>query len=227
MISSLFLPFSTHQREKQIFRNNFFFFSYSTIKTFSKRTVRVLCSRLTTISAMSQIIDEDETYTYEILQEKHLEESTKLLAETFTKQNPLEIYLKTTYEQFYAQALELSKAILDEQLSIVAVHKQSKEIHGIVQAGDSKKLQGREFEAIQQAKDSEVYEELERRLIAYYGESKENDLVQILMVGIHPDCSGKGELITSPTILNLNNLFDRAGNKTSTGPTCSLSTTWI
>ena len=154
---------------------------------------RLFCARFTPIVAMSHIIDEDETYTYETLQEKHLEESTKLLAETFTKHNPLEVFLRTTYEQFYAQAISFSEAVLDEQLSIVAVHRQSEEVHGIVQAGDAKKMEGREFEAMKQAKDAEVYEELERRIREYYGELKENELVQILMAGVRPDCSGKGE----------------------------------
>lgn len=142
---------------------------------------------------MSYIVDQDEIYTYEIMQEKHLEESTRLLANTFTKHNPMEVYLKTTYEQFYAQALGFSTAVLDEQLSIVAVHKQSKEIHGIVQAGDAKKMEGREFEALQEAKDTEVFEELERRWVKYYGEVKDNQLVQIMMAGVRPDYSGKGE----------------------------------
>ena len=65
---------------------------------------------------MTQIISEDETYTFEILQEKHLEESSKLLANVFTKYNPIDIFMKMTYEQFYPQALVLSKAVLDEKL---------------------------------------------------------------------------------------------------------------
>ena len=90
---------------------------------------------------------------------------TKLLVETFTKHNPLKVYLKTTYEQFYAQAISFSKGVLNEQLSIIAVHRQSKEIHGIVQAGDAKKMDEREFEAIKHAKDAEVYEESEQKMI--------------------------------------------------------------
>lgn len=142
---------------------------------------------------MSHVVDEDETYTYEILQEKHLEESTHLLADTFTKTNPLEVYLKTSYEQFHSQALAFSKAVLDEQLSIVAIHKQSKEIHGLVQAGDAKKLEGRDSEGWEQSKDAEVFSELEKRFKEYYGEVKENDLIQIMALGIRPDCSGKGQ----------------------------------
>ena len=152
---------------------------------------------------MSSIVDQDENYTYEIMQEKHLDESTRLLANTFTKHNPLEVYLKTTYEQFYAQALAFSIAVLDEQLSIVAVHKQSKEIHGIVQAGDAKKMEGKEFEAMKEAKDSEVFEELERRWVEYYGQLKENELVQIMMAGVRPDCGGKGEFYEKRIVLKL------------------------
>ncbi|CAF1532248.1 unnamed protein product [Adineta steineri] len=80
---------------------------------------------------MSHIIDEDEIYTYGILMEKDLEESVRLIAHTFTKYNPIEAYLKTTYEQFYSYALAIAKATLEDQLSIIAVHKQTKEIHGL------------------------------------------------------------------------------------------------
>jgi hypothetical protein len=142
---------------------------------------------------MSHVIEEDETYTYEILQEKHLEESTRLLAHVFTKYNPLEIYLKTTYEQFYSQALAFSKAVLNEQLSIVAIHKQTKEIHGLVQAGDAKKLKEQKFEELETSIDMEVFNELERRFMKQYGELKEHDLVQIMMAGVCEDFSGKGE----------------------------------
>jgi hypothetical protein len=140
---------------------------------------------------MSHVIDEDETYTYEILQEKHLEESSRLLADTFTKYNPFEIFMKTTYEQFYIDAFALSKAVLNEQLSIVVIHKQTKKIHGIVQAGDAKKLEALDYEELGPSK--EVYEEVEQRFMKQYGELRENDLIQIMMAGIHPDCSGKGE----------------------------------
>ena len=58
---------------------------------------------------MSHIIDEDDTYTFEILQEKHLEESAKLLANVFTKYNPLEIFMKTTYDESCRQSLTLLK----------------------------------------------------------------------------------------------------------------------
>ncbi|CAF1376918.1 unnamed protein product [Didymodactylos carnosus] len=144
---------------------------------------------------MSHVIDEDETYMYEILQEKHLEESTKLLADVFTKYNPLEVYMKTTYEQFYPQALAFSKAVLNEQLSVVAVHKQTKEIHGLVQAGDAKKLNEHNFEELDVCKDlsKEVFDEVEQRFMKQYGEPKENDLIQIMMAGVRQDCSGKGE----------------------------------
>ena len=90
---------------------------------------------------------------------------TKLLVETFTKHNPLKVYLKTTCEQFYVQAISFSEAVLNEQLSIIAAHKQSKEIHGIVQAGDARKMNGWEFEAMKQAKGAEVYEESEQKMI--------------------------------------------------------------
>jgi len=142
---------------------------------------------------MSHVIDEDETYTYEILQEKHLEESSRLLADVFSKYNPMEVFLKTTYERLYAQALAFSKAVLNDKLSIVAIHKQTKEIHGLVQAGDANKLKEQNFEELERTKDMEVFEEVERRFMKQYGELKEDDLVQIMMTGVRQDHSGKGE----------------------------------
>lgn len=142
---------------------------------------------------MSHIIDEDETYTFEILQEKHLEESSKLLANVFTKYNPMEIFMKITYEQFYPQALALSKAVLPEKLSIVVIHKQTNVIHGIGQVGDAKKLMEHDFKELEPTDDLEIYDELERRFIENYGKLKENDVALIMMVGVHEDCSGKGE----------------------------------
>ena len=73
-----------------------FLFPFSTFCLANNSTFFV-CSH-TTISARSHIIDEDETCIYEILQEQHLEEWTRLLADTFATHNPLEVYLKTTYE---------------------------------------------------------------------------------------------------------------------------------
>jgi len=142
---------------------------------------------------MSHVIEEDESYTYEILQEKHLEESSRLLGDVFSKYNPMEVFLKTTYERLYAQALAFTKAVLNEKLSIVAIHKQTKEIHGVVQAGDANKLKEQNFEELEPSKDMEVFEELERRFMKQYGELKENDLVQIMMAGVRQDHSGKGE----------------------------------
>ncbi len=101
--------------------------------------------------------------------------------------------MKTTYEQFYSQPLRFSTTVLNEQLSIVAVHKQTKEIHGLVEAGDAKKLEGQNCEELKPSKDAEVFSELEQRFKKPYGELKENDLIQIMMLGVRPDCSGKGE----------------------------------
>ena len=63
---------------------------------------------------MSDVIAEDENYTYEILQEKHLEESSRMLGEVFSKYNPTEVFLKTGYEKLYAQAMTFSKTIMNE-----------------------------------------------------------------------------------------------------------------
>ncbi|UJR19364.1 hypothetical protein I4U23_022493 [Adineta vaga] len=142
---------------------------------------------------MSYIIDEDETYTYEVLVEKDLEKSAKLLACTFTECNPIEVYLKTTYNQFYPYALAVTKAILKDELSIIAVHKQTKAIHGIVQAVDAKTMEEQNFEDVDPSLDTlEVLQKIEEPFLKQYGQLKENDLVQILMVGIRQDYSGKG-----------------------------------
>ena len=142
---------------------------------------------------MTQIISEDETYTFEILQEKYLEESSKLLANVFTKYNPIDIFMKMTYEQFYPQALVLSKAVLDEKLSIVIIHKQTNEIHGIGQVGNAKKLIENDFKELEHTDDLEIYEELERRFIEYHSGLKENDVALIMLVGVREDCCGKGK----------------------------------
>ena len=142
---------------------------------------------------MCHVIEEDEIYVYEVLQEKHLEESSRLLANAFIKYNPLEVYSKTTYEQFYPYALALSKAVFNDHLSIVVVHKPTKEIHAIAQAGDAKKLVEQPFEEFPAFKNTtEVLDELERRFLDEYGELKDNDLVDIMLVGVRPDCHGKG-----------------------------------
>lgn len=142
---------------------------------------------------MCHVIEEDEIYIYEVLQEKHLEESSRLLADTFTKFNPLEVYSKTTYEQFYPYALALSRAVLNDHLSIVVVHKTTKEIHAIAQAGDAKKLGEQPFEEFQAFKNTTaVLDELEQRFLNQYGELRENDLVDIMLVGVRQDCHGKG-----------------------------------
>ena len=141
---------------------------------------------------MSNVIDEDENYTYEILREEHLEESSKLLGEVFSKFNPMEVFLKTGYDKLYAQAMIFSKTILKDKLSIVAIDKSTKEIHGIVQAADTNNLKEMNFEELTPGKDSEVFEEIERRFLEIYGEPKENQLIQIMMVGVRQDCTGKG-----------------------------------
>ncbi len=101
--------------------------------------------------------------------------------------------MKSTYEKLYSQALAFSKAALNDQLSVLAIHKQANEIHGIVQAGNAKKLQKQNFEELEISKDMEVFDELERRFMKQYGELKENDLVEIMMAGVHQDFSGKSK----------------------------------
>lgn len=142
---------------------------------------------------MTHIINEDETYTFEILQEKYLEESSKLLAHVFIKHNPMDIFMKITYEKFYPEALAIAIAVLDEKLSIVIIHKQTNEIHGVVLVGDLKKAMEHDFTELEPTDDSEIYNELKRRFIEHYGQLKENDVALIMMVGIHEDCGGKGK----------------------------------
>ena len=149
---------------------------------------------------ISQIIAEDEHYTYEILQEKHFTECSVLLANTFTKQNPMELFMKTSYENFYEFALSMSKVVVDDNLSIVSIDKQTKEIHGIVQAGDAKRLDGlhpTEESDKPLPPDSEVMNILQQRFLEdytkKYGQLKENCLVQICCAGVREDCHGKGQ----------------------------------
>jgi len=142
---------------------------------------------------MTDIMNEDETYIFEILQEKHVEESSKLLANVFTKYNPMDIFMKITYEKFYPEALAIAKAVLDEKLSIVIIHKQTNEIHGIVLVGDLEKAMKHDFDELEPTDDSEIYGELKRRFLEHYGQLKENDIALIMMVGIREDCCGKGK----------------------------------
>jgi len=78
-------------------------------------------------------------------------------------------------------------------LSIVAIHKQTKQIHGLVQAGDMAKMKESNFEELEPTKDTEVFEEMGRRFREIYGQPKENQVIQIMMVGVHQECTGKGE----------------------------------
>ncbi|CAF0822922.1 unnamed protein product [Adineta steineri] len=87
-----------------------------------------------------EIVDEDSDYIYEILQEHHLAACAALLADSFTKRNPMNLYLRTTYDQFYPLALLRSNCILKDCLPLVAIHKQSRELHGCMQASDAKTL---------------------------------------------------------------------------------------
>ena len=153
---------------------------------------------------MSPAIDQDDTYTYEILQEQDCIECAVFLAHSFTKHNPYELYMKTTYEQFQAGALSLCKAILNTNLSVIARHKQTNEIHGIVQGVDAKTFDGGE-DPVSATDDGQkqgdpllelMHESEQRYLKEYekkYGELKENALVHILMAGVRPDAGGKGE----------------------------------
>ncbi|CAF1141247.1 unnamed protein product [Adineta steineri] len=152
---------------------------------------------------MSEIIDEDENYIYEILQEKDCIECATFLAHTFTKDNPYELFMKTTYEQFYSDALSLCKSILNTNLSVIARHKQTNEIHGIVQCVDAKTFNPEEhatsdsdgaeqridpiMDLMHQSEQSYMkeYEKM-------YGELKENSVAHILMVGVRSDCHGRG-----------------------------------
>jgi hypothetical protein len=153
---------------------------------------------------MSQVIDQDETYTYEILQEKDCIECATFLADTFTKHNPLELYLKTTYQQFYTDALSLCKGILDMNLSVIARDKRTNEIHGIVQGVDAKTFDTGEASTSDADGGEKRFDpsmelllELERRYMEKYekkyGELKENSVVHILMAGVRSDCIGRGE----------------------------------
>ena len=156
---------------------------------------------------MSQVIDQDDTYTYEILQEKDCIECADFLAHSFTKNNPYELYMKTTYEEFYAGALSLCKAILHTNLSVIARSKQTNELYGIVQGVDAKTFDGGEDPAnetdgakqhvdplleLMHASEQNYLKEYEKK----YGELKENSVVHILMAGVRSESIGKGEFFS-------------------------------
>ena len=153
---------------------------------------------------MSEVIDQDDTYTYEILQEKDCIECADFLAHSFTKNNPFELYMKTSYEEFYAGALSLCKVILYTNLSVIARSKQTNELHGIVQGVDAKTFDGGEDPAsvtddvkkpvdplleLMHTSEQSYLKEYENK----YGELKENSVVHILMAGVRSDSIGKGQ----------------------------------
>ena len=153
---------------------------------------------------MSQVIEQDENYTFEILQEKDCVECAAFLAHSFTKHNPYELYMKTTFEEFYDDALSLCKAIVNTNLSVIARDKQTNEIHGIVQGVDEKTFfdgEGSSDSTDNGGKRADPIMELlpvlRRRYLEDYekkhGELKENSVVHILMAGVRPDSSGRGE----------------------------------
>jgi hypothetical protein len=157
-------------------------------------------------SMSTNIVDEDENYTFEILQAHHLTDCAALLADSFTKQNPMNLYLHTTYDQFYPIALSRSDCILKDRLSVVAIHKLTKELHGCIQASDAKTL--KEHHPIlpaEHAADLEVLkpvndllEELEDRYFSEYakmngGELKERCILQMLLGATRVGCEGHGK----------------------------------
>ncbi|UJR18654.1 hypothetical protein I4U23_005562 [Adineta vaga] len=151
------------------------------------------------------IIDEDENYTFEILQAHRLPECAALLADSFTKTNPIHLYLHTTYDQFYPMTLFRSDCILKDRLSLVAIHKQTNELHGCIQASDAKTLKEHhpilptettiDLENMKAFND--IIEELEEKYFSEYmkmngQELKENCIVQLLLGGTRVGCEGHG-----------------------------------
>ncbi|CAF1651055.1 unnamed protein product [Adineta ricciae] len=153
---------------------------------------------------MSKILDQDDNYTYEILQDKDCVECATFLAHTFTKDNPYEIFMKTTFEQFFPDALALCQGIVSTNLSVIARHKQTNQIDGIIQGIDLNTPDDEEdstadtdaggekradpiLQLIHQSKEDYI-KEYEKT----HGELKQNSVAHILMVGVRSDCHGKG-----------------------------------
>ena len=189
-----FLSFSTlFIVDKLVKKTSYFLSRYS-----------IFFKAVTTTYIMSQVIDQDETHTYEILQEKDCIECASLLAHTFTKHNPYEWYMKTTYEQFYPDTLLLLKTIFNTNLAVIARHKETNEIHGIVQGVDVKTFDAGKFFTTTADDDKksadpiiELMHQSEQRYMEdyekKYGELKENSVIHIFMAGVRPDCLGQGE----------------------------------
>lgn len=153
---------------------------------------------------MVHILNQDDKYTYEIFQEKDSIECANLLAHTFTKHNPYEIAMKTTYERFYMEAISLCKVVVNMNLSVIARCKQTNEIHSIIQAVDVKVLADQENSesngdnsAIPVDPFLDLLHELEQRyLVEYekkYGKLTEKSICHIFMAGVRTDCIGQGE----------------------------------
>jgi hypothetical protein len=154
----------------------------------------------------TKIVDEDENYIFEIMQAHHMSDCAALLADSFIKQNSMMLYLHTTYNQFYPLTLFRSDCILKDQLSLVAIHKLTKELHGCIQASDAKTL--KEHHSVlpaQNAADFEIFkpvndllDELEGRYFSEYvkingGELKEGCIVQMLLGETRIGCEGHGK----------------------------------
>lgn len=155
---------------------------------------------------MSQVIDQDQNYTFEIFDKQDSIECAYLLAKSFTTCNPYEIYMKTTYEQFYDDALALCQSIAYSELSIIARHKETNEIDAIVQGVDVKTFNSDESEFDSGVHDNcrrldpiiPLLQESERRYVKDYerkfGELQEKCVAHILMAGVRLSCIGRGKL---------------------------------
>ena len=166
-----------------------------------------LVSISSSIILMFQVIDQDENYTFEIFHKQDSIECANLLAKAFTTCNPYEIYMKTTYEQFYDDALALCQSIAYSELSIIARHKDTKEIDAIVQGVDVKTFNSDESESESESGLHDncrrldpimpLLQESERRYLEYYerkfGELQENCVAHILMAGVRLSCIGRGK----------------------------------
>jgi ribosomal protein S18 acetylase RimI-like enzyme len=91
--------------------------------------VRKNCNELCDNGGIMEIIvKEDKEIVYEMFQEKDLEETAKLLSETFTRGGTTTRSLKITPEEYYPLAYIYSKKAIKEGLSMIAKDKNNGKI---------------------------------------------------------------------------------------------------
>ncbi|CAF1548662.1 unnamed protein product [Didymodactylos carnosus] len=85
---------------------------------------------------MTDIIDEDSSYSYEILQSQHIDECSHLLTRSFALHNDVVRHANRPQNVIYQYMKKLVEYLLEEQLSLVAIDKHTKKVVSCLTCGD-------------------------------------------------------------------------------------------